>query len=44
MTDDEIKKILFVLIMMKNKMKDDSESVEYLDEAIGYIEKHFEIE
>ncbi len=44
MTDDELKKILFVLIMMKNKMKDDAKSTEYLDEAIGYIEKHFGIE
>lgn len=40
MSNDELTKILFVLTMMKNKMKDDPKMVEYLDEAIGYIESH----
>ena len=41
MTDDDLKKVLFVLIMLRNKMKDDPETIKYIDEAIGYIESHF---
>ena len=38
MNEEKLKKILFVLIMLKNKETDEKKK-EYLDEAIGYAEE-----
>ncbi len=44
MTDDELKKILFTLQLLKNKTKDDSEAQEYAYEAMRSIENYFGID
>lgn len=40
MSEENLKKILFVLEMAKNKLKDDMKFVEYNDEARQYIIDH----
>lgn len=44
MSDDDLKKILFTLQLLKNKTKDDSEAQGFAYAAICAIEKHLGID
>jgi len=43
MNEEQLKKILFVLEMAKNKLKDDKEFLEYNNEVRQYIFQYFKV-
>lgn len=44
MNDEDLKKILFTLLLLKNRTKDDEEAQGFAYEAIRAIENHFGID